>query len=478
MADLTDEAKKHSAQILKKYLIGGAALGGGVGLLTSLVNYINHLKDEKEDSSVDDDTIYVYKDPEMVDQTKSANWIDTGVGIAGGAAAALGMYSLVNKLYSEFRRKEAQEALDKAQHVFLNAQGYKDVKDKKKKKKEDSDSTKEELQKSAADEEGGRAASGLENLFAAPVAVPLLLALASGVVTNEVLKSKYPNQKPKIKPPKRFEVVSAPEDEDDEEEGKDEFKAAAFQEELEDDAAEFMLRMTLENPCRNSDLTNIVKNAAMGGHLGFKDTVNTIGLTNALSMVKGASVQTPDPLAEHLAVCWLNKSARLKHGIRLVAAGEFVEKYPELYKQACNLSEHERAWLYKIAGIMGVAVRAERSQELGITADKEALQVKTAAGGSSEVEPILEELISEINKKKDDSDDQPEDSQLNAEPATEGDEFESSGTSGEEAGISDPDSPSRPTEAQKLQFVRAGKTMRRFSKDDATDLIDKILSAK
>ena len=454
-----------SAKIIKNYLIGGAALGGGAALLTSLINYMKHLKSNAEDSSADDDTLYVYKDAGV--QEKSATWAATGVGIAGGTAAALGTYALINKLYTMFRAKEAQEELDKAQHVFLNAQGYRDINDRKKKKADEAQDVEDgEQEKSASDE--GRPASLLENVTAAPIALPLLLTLATGIVTNEVLKSKYPTPKPKVKPPKRIEVVDKPADD------QDEFKSASAQEYMDDDAGEFLLRMALAQPCRNSDLNNIVKNAAMGGHIGFKDTVMTVGFGPALSMVKGASVQMPDPLAEHLAVCWLNKCARLKHNVRLVAAGEFAEQYPELYKQACNLPEPVKKDLYKIAGILGVAIRAERSQELGITADENSITTKQASAGQEE--DILAELLSEINKKKDDVADPTESDQ--AEPATEGDEYESTGTSGEEAGISDPDSPSRPSPEKKLDFVRAGKTMRRFSKGDENDIIDDILSAK
>lgn len=469
MADA--EKIQASGDVIKKYLIGGAALGGGAALLTALINQLNKIKSDAADSSNDDDVLYVYKD---TPQEKQAGWADLGLGIAGGTATALGTYALVNRLYQAFRAREAQKELDKAQRIFLHAQGYKDVAEKKDKKDKtkkliDSDPSddykEEEQEKSAAD---GRSPSALEMAGAAPIALPLILALASGIVTNEILKSKYDTgTRPQPKEPRRIEIVNKPADD------QDEFKSAAAKEYMDDDAGEFLIRMALAQPCRNSDLVNIVKNAAMGGHLGFKDTAMITGFGPALSMVKGASAQMVDPLAEHLAVCWLNKCARLKHNVRLVAAGEFAEQHPELYKQACNLPEPIQKDLYKIAGILGVAIRAERSQELGITADGSDFQVKQASAGQEE--DILAELISEINKKKDNVEG-PTDSDQ-AEAVTEGDEYESTGTSGEEAGIVDPDSPSRPSPEKKLEFVRAGKTMRRFSQGDENDIIDDILSA-
>lgn len=455
---------------LKKYLIGGAALGGGAALLTALINHLRKLNDENEGTSADDDVIYVYPNsPE-----KRASWTELGLGLAGGTATALGTYALVNKIYQYLREREAQKELDKAQRVFLNAQGFNTVDTKSKKKKKDdkvldSKPIDDYREKSASPTiDPGRSASPLEFATAAPIALPILLALASGIVTNEVLKSKFDSRKkPELKTP-RIEVVHKPADD------QDEYKTAAAKEYMDDDAGEFLIRMALAQPCQNSDLVNIVKNAAMGGHIGFMDTVKSTSFSTALSMVKGASAQMPDPLAEHLAVCYLNKSARLKHNVRLVAAGEFVEQYPELYKQACNLPEKVQDTLYKIAGILGVAIRAERSQELGIDFDYDNFNTKQAS--AVQEEDILAELLSEINKKKDDVADPTESDQ--AEPATEGDEYESTGTSGEEAGISDPDSPSRPSPEKKLDFVRAGKTMRRFSKGDENDIIDDILSAK
>lgn len=474
-------------QVIKKYLVGGAALGGGAALITSLLNYLQHLKNQNENSSADDDVVYVYKDDEA---EKTASWLGTGTGIAVGAASALATYALIKKLYSKFRAKQAQEELDKAQHVFLDAHGYKDVKDREKKK--EGDVTKEDVEEVVSEMEddiardkaasvvgeaeqadNGRGLSKGEVAIAAPVAIPLLLALASGVVTNEVLKSKYGAPKPKIKPPKRIEVVEKPEDDQDEYS-----KNANYSEALIDDACDFMIHMTLANPVKNSDLLNIVKSAAMGGHRAFKDTVMTVGFPAALSMVKGASAELPHPLAEHLAICYLNKSARLKHNIRLVAAGEFAEQYPQLFKQACNLPRKTQDILLKVAGLLGIAMRAERSQELGVRA--EGFNVKQAAVAKpGEEEDLLSELITRINKEREDEkSDQGVSEEEERDPATEGDEYESSDTSGEEAGIDDPDSPSRAGEGDKLNFVRTGKTTRRYVKGQDNDIIDELLSAK
>lgn len=57
-------------------------------------------------------------------------------------------------------------------------------------------------------------------------------------------------------------------------------------------------------------------------------------------------------------------------------------------------------------------------------------------------------------------------------PAAEGDSDESTGTSGQEAGIHDPDSPSRKSTSK---IISSGKTARKFMDEAPPDAIDKLL---
>ena len=57
-------------------------------------------------------------------------------------------------------------------------------------------------------------------------------------------------------------------------------------------------------------------------------------------------------------------------------------------------------------------------------------------------------------------------------PATEGNSDESTGTSGQEAGIHDPNSPSRKSTSK---IISSGKTARKFMDETPPDEIDKIL---
>ena len=46
-------------QLMRKYLVGGAAIGGGTALVTSLLNYLGTLKDESNETEPDNDTLYL-----------------------------------------------------------------------------------------------------------------------------------------------------------------------------------------------------------------------------------------------------------------------------------------------------------------------------------------------------------------------------------------------------------------------------------
>ena len=110
---------------IRKYLIGGASGGLGIGLLTSYFNYLNQLN-KKKDEEDDDDTLYVYKKEASAsdeDEPESSYWT-TPTAMVGGGLAAIGSYLLVRKIYTALKLKKAQEELDEAQHAFLNALGY------------------------------------------------------------------------------------------------------------------------------------------------------------------------------------------------------------------------------------------------------------------------------------------------------------------------------------------------------------------
>lgn len=349
---------KRDWAIFKSLLGGGLAVGGGVALTANLLNYLRHLNDASDVDDDDDDTLYIYKKPEVTEKKASEDDSGRGTyGLALGLPAALaggvGMMTLINKLYTKMRMKQAQKELDEAQRMFVEAQGY-DVKDKKS----------EKITKQAG-------LTTTELVGGGAIGLPLLLMLATGITANKILENKYPIKKPKPKAPKRIEIVDAPEDAEVE-------KVASY----ESDATELMLRTLYLTKSANSYIADLVAGLALQGSKPFLKAASDIGFMPALNTVKGASsVNNIDPLREHVAITYLTKKARLAPSVELVAAMEFSDRFPTTMEAVSNMPEDKQEYLYKAACILGRLIRHEISAEMGIKLDKsdEALYEKAAS---------------------------------------------------------------------------------------------------
>lgn len=411
--------------LVSNYLIGGAATGGGLALATALVNYLRHLKDEKDESEEDDDTIRIYK---QAPQEKVAMTLGGPLALTGGLVSAAGTYALVNKLYEALRKKQAQEKLDEAQNIFLESQGYKKV-DKKKKKAE-----KEEVEKSAS----GKGMSASELGVSIPMALPLLMALGSGVVAHKLLNKSFPVKKREPQAPKRIEIVDAPVEEEEKDAIID--KEAGIK---DTDGLEFLLRTVNMTKAASSAVSNLIATTADGRLKDFKKAASVIGFADALDTVKGAAKSVaPDPLTEQIAISCLAKSAAICEQTKLLAAAEFADMYPTFFKAAAQLSEKKKNALYKIACILGHAIRSEIAEEAGVVPSK--LTKKADIGGA-----LFESML-----------DIPTDGDSGSNDSTE--------TSQEESGIK---------KKKQKKFIYSSKGGFRLAKklqDD--DIIDKILS--
>lgn len=426
--------------VIKRMLLGGAALGGGTALVASLANYLSKLKED--DSSKDDDTLYVRRAP--AEGVKEAS-MGGALALAGGALSTMGTYTLISKLYHALLKNQAQSELDKAQQVYLEAQGFTPVKNK---------STEQEKK---ADFRGFSTGELLASL---PVALPLLLALGSGVGAYKLLDKNFPKTTAKPKAPKRIEIVDDPEEEDVY--GSE--KAASF---MDDDCLEFMIQQSLSNPAPVSDVNNLVHAIAGGDLPEFKKAASAVGFFNALNMVKGAAAREVDPLDKQLAVTYLSKSAEFKNQMAVLVAGEHAERFPVHYKQASALPEPVKDVLYKVACLLGCAIRAERAQELGVTMPEGETTMTKAAFLDTMTDAAASAVLGDLlsGKKKD----------LMVPTAKEDESADVTETSGEETGIEDPDSPSRQSVASKIKYISSAKSTKGFLDKLGGDEIDEVL---
>lgn len=415
--------------LIKTLAKGGAEIGTSAALITSLLNYLGHLKNTKNED--DDDTLYIKaKEPAAAGPVKAAS-VDEGnsfwagpVGMTGAVLSTVGAYALIKKLYHKMRREQAQKELDKAQVAFLNAQGYDKV---------------ASTDKQAAD----RGLSGASMLVDSALALPLILALGTGVATNMTLNKHFPVKKKPVKEPRRIKIVT-----NDQLAG-DEVKSASFPA-SDSDAAELIIRSALMAKKAGSDVRNLVGDIILAGTRGIEKAASDLGFVNALDTVKGRALEDADPVHEQIAISYLAKSASIAPQTQVLAAAEFAENYPFFYKTACSLDQHEQEALYKIACLIGKAIRTDIYNEAGL------LDATEKSAGNY---PFLMEsdVLDEIAADKDRT------------PDSEGDSHESTDTSQVEAGIK--------KEKKTPKFVSSSRYGLRVEKDlKSIDEIDKLLN--
>jgi hypothetical protein len=160
-------------QIIKNFLIGGAAGGAALAGTSAIIDYVRYLREkarmENEPDTLDDDTIYI--DKKIPVGVKSAS-VGAGVAVAGGAASALATYVALSKMYQMLKKKQLQQDLDEAQSVYTDA-----------------------VTKQASEESSdGKPISAEElTLTAGPIGALILAGLASGAITYQTLKKQFPS---------------------------------------------------------------------------------------------------------------------------------------------------------------------------------------------------------------------------------------------------------------------------------------------
>lgn len=363
-----------SKELIKNYLIGGAAIGGSGALLTSLVNYINTLKQQvpADAEKEDDDTLYLNVGKTANESSGAMDFTAGGLALTGGLLSTLGTYALVRKLYQNVKRKQLQEQLDHAQQSFIE------------------NANMEAQAKNAAAAPGKP--MGLTELgWSAPVAFALLSAIAAGALTNKALDKTFPSiKKPKDTAPKRIVVRKTPEKEPAAEEEKLAYDKVAASEQA-DDALEFLVHLCMgSKSASQSELVDIVHAVAEGRGPDLTSHILEYGFESAMDTIKGASDSSLTPVQKQCAIGYCVKSAALNPIVSLLAAAEYMDMAPRFTKIASLQTEECTATLIKIAGAIGALNRMETAG--GLT---NGLETSDTANELS-----LEDILALINKIK------------------------------------------------------------------------------
>lgn len=318
-------------QLITKFVLGGGALGGGSAALVSLMNHLKMLKqnaDAKNDTSADDDTLYVNVPSNMPKMASAIPGVAGGAAITGGILSLLGSYAAVRSIYQKMKKKEMQGQLDESQVAYLD----------------DLVKAKDQSQKFAGFfSENRKPMSTLETLPSLPVATLLAIALGSGAMTYQALGKAFPGAKPDDNPkPKRIVLRkvpagAAPAGPDQADQVDDEALAKGAADNWKQ-ASEFLVRFVSALPDGHGlDTKDAVRATAEGRFADLELYTNSLGFDSACDLVKGASCN--HPVTNFVAPTMLLQSPVLSASVLLTAASEFTDAAPAFYKMACGLDK-------------------------------------------------------------------------------------------------------------------------------------------
>lgn len=315
-----------TAELLKRYVLAGGAVGAGVGVGTSVANYLSYLKNKSDaqkadNTSGDDDILYV-----DVPTTKRAN-VSAWPGVGGGLALAAGTLSmvaanaLVKQLYNKVKKKNLQKDLDESQQMYWDS-----------------------AIKSAAALPDGKPMSSTELVASSPVALTLLAAVASGMITNKALSHYFPARDSGIDPmkeskPKQVKIRY-----------KDMQKVAAEEIPASMDFALASLVDGLDKQA--SYLPDLVHTAASGGLDTFISNFRDLGLVSALELTKGASSLEVDSDAKYLGICALNRNPETAPVIATLLEAELLDRLPYFHKIAYETEQEDQEVVIKLAAAL------------------------------------------------------------------------------------------------------------------------------
>jgi hypothetical protein len=296
-----------------KFLGGGALVGGGIASTIALYKFLSRLGDKRDsstDTSYDDDVMYINL-PNKSASTKEANNPDTALmSYMGMVLAGYLGYKGVTTIFNKVREKQLQTELDQAQNIYMDR-----------------------LSGGALGKEAStkKAFSGMDNLGAFGLGVPILIALMSGILTNKVLSKGSPSLKRQGAKDKIKKLVIRRKESEDE--------IADMEPNGED--LEGLMRTTMSKESRaiDSGYADMIAKVASGGLDEFKSLVREYGFNDSLDMIKGARLEKTSELKKSLAVSLVCHDPMLKEPLGVSLASEFFDMGPGICKAASNIEE-------------------------------------------------------------------------------------------------------------------------------------------
>jgi hypothetical protein len=359
-----------------KMLAGGAMLGTGAG---AAVTFLNHLKELQSSAKLpsedggDSNVLYLelpskrlapqaparmpYKRASSANpntNTASTFALSSLAGLVGSALA----YNTVRDVYNRRRKREVENDLSNAQHIYLNQLP----------------ATKVASQYSMPTKMVGTGYLAL-----------LLTALGSAVVANKMLQKRFPPlQNPTSGQPRKIVIRSV-----DPVTHKPLTEGHALND-VSPDAVEGVVRTQMANTkmAARNDLVNVVHAVASGRGEEIKELIKYAGVDGMLDAVKGSSTEATDPVLRNIAITWICNDPLVKEALAPTIAAEFFKNASwtfELLPRLSDLGFKEAS----LIGLVEASTRAVRANTLAPVMEKMALTKAAEEPGVSPLKTLF-----------------------------------------------------------------------------------------
>lgn len=310
---------------VKPMMSGGLMLGGGVGAAVALYKLLGRLNDNRRkenDTSYDDDTLYLTtpqpdeEDAKVANEKKATTPTDVLVGSVGGLLAAYVGYKGVDAIYTKVRKNRLQSELDEAQNIYLDR-----------------------LQTSkTASMKKEAIGSSIDRMGAGAMAIPLLVALGAGLITNRVLSKANPKIKKPGKTGLRKIVLKSPKSKKKVNEQTKELTPEAPKENVSEEDLQNLMQLSM---AKSSGLRDIVHDNSLYGGKALNSNFKEYGLFTAMDMAKGTEDSPITEAEKNASIKQLSENALMQDSIALHCASEFFDMSPTLCKNASLLEDSE-----------------------------------------------------------------------------------------------------------------------------------------
>ncbi len=354
--------------LIRNFLTGGAAIGAGAGMVTSLANQLSDTKREADEKSVQDKDqlkVVLQRPP-----TKLASWLRGPAAMTGALLAGGASYAAVRAIHQAIKKKELEKQLQQSQTAYLNVLD---------------DESQGEKRAAAVERKGmgiGEVATSV------PLSVALLVGLSSAALANQALKRTFPDRKSGLRMTPRRVVVERQEDADPEPEG---FEVVPTEKLA---AARALLYETVAGFRTGQSDTEDFLAATAAGRFDELTKVASVGdVFSIFDAAKGAAHVPVSDLRIKLASMRIANDYSIAHAVEVMAAAEFLEHSPMLFKLAAALPLQTQRELIAF----GIKTAEQHSLEFVVPAIEQFLELhadKSAAMAAPQMMPeVLDKLL-------------------------------------------------------------------------------------